>query len=365
MLPVADTRRAAPIVPVKDDEIQSRPENKQNKILVHDQTPKNRPESREQLPRRKRRSSLSDLTNMQDSTSLDLRAPLQPRNLNLGDKTPLANHDSSNSNNVGHKREGGQLKDPSGVQTKPASPQGQLRSRELRTPSYEVNVSSSYGGGSQRSSPSKLPSVNIMSDENLRPGTGTAQRSKKAVGHSDQKTRAQSPHKIREQLDQTARAVTTSTNGFQSEIDQIGREMSQLKLQAGVTMSSSNVVDSSSLSKLSLKLDRLSENLVKSSSQQATTLAKLRQDLDKSLLVADQRARSLEELYKEANAENEALYERFNEELERVLGKVRRGEGVQEMQSRLGDALKEISTLRGERARFKKDLADLRSQMTG
>ena len=53
--------------------------------------------------------------------------------------------------------------------------------------------------------------------------------------------------------------------------------------------------------------------------------------METSLLAADRKARKIDELYREANAENEALYERFNDELGKILKEVRAGNGVEEM----------------------------------
>ena len=57
------------------------------------------------------------------------------------------------------------------------------------------------------------------------------------------------------------------------------------------------------------------------------------------------------------------MYERFNEELSKVLGKVKRGEGVEEIRGRLMVALKEIGSLKREKAELKREVVELQSRV--
>lgn len=78
-------------------------------------------------------------------------------------------------------------------------------------------------------------------------------------------------------------------------------------------------------------------------------------------MVSEKKTRKLDELYREANAENEALYERFNDELGKILGRVRKGEGVEETRSKLRDAQEEVAKLKKENGRLKREVVGLRS----
>ena len=91
----------------------------------------------------------------------------------------------------------------------------------------------------------------------------------------------------------------------------------------------------------------------------------LQADIDSSLAVSEKKARSLDELYREANAENELLYEKFNTELARMLKSVKEGEGVREMSAKLKEAQEEASRLRKENQRLKRENLGLRSQLKG
>lgn len=86
-------------------------------------------------------------------------------------------------------------------------------------------------------------------------------------------------------------------------------------------------------------------------------------DLETSLVSADKKARKLDELCREANAENEMLYERFNDELGKILTGVKAGNGTEEMKGRMLEAQAEVARLKGENSRLKREVAGLRSLM--
>lgn len=93
--------------------------------------------------------------------------------------------------------------------------------------------------------------------------------------------------------------------------------------------------------------------------------AAIRADLDSSLLVTERKAKSLDELYREANAENEALYERFNEELGKVLKGVKGDTGVEEMRKKMSEAVEEAARLKRENVRLRRENLGLRAQLRG
>jgi hypothetical protein len=80
-------------------------------------------------------------------------------------------------------------------------------------------------------------------------------------------------------------------------------------------------------------------------------------------MAANKKVRKLDELYQEANAENEALYERFNEELSKILKGVRAGNGVEELRAKMLEAQSEVSRLRSENMKLKREVMVLRSAM--
>lgn len=119
-----------------------------------------------------------------------------------------------------------------------------------------------------------------------------------------------------------------------------------------------------------MTIDSLSNTVSTLTNKLTTTFASLNtsttsisQDVETSLLVADRKARKLDELYREANAENEALYERFNDELGKILKAVRTGNGVEEMRAKMVEAQGEAGRLKTENARLRREVVGLKSVM--
>ncbi len=83
--------------------------------------------------------------------------------------------------------------------------------------------------------------------------------------------------------------------------------------------------------------------------------------METSLVSANKKAQKLDELCREANAENEMLYERFNDELGKILTGVKAGNGIEEMKGKMLEAQAEVARLKGENARLKREVAGLRS----
>lgn len=88
----------------------------------------------------------------------------------------------------------------------------------------------------------------------------------------------------------------------------------------------------------------------------------LERDLESSFIVSEKRAKKLDELYREASAENEALYDRFNSELSKIATDVRTGSAEDALRSQLTNALEEISRLKKENFRLKREAGGLRAQ---
>lgn len=84
-------------------------------------------------------------------------------------------------------------------------------------------------------------------------------------------------------------------------------------------------------------------------------------DVETSLVSANKKAQKLDELCREANAENEMLYERFNDELGKILTGVKAGNGTEEIKGKMLEAQAEVALLKGENARLKREVVGLRS----
>jgi hypothetical protein len=94
------------------------------------------------------------------------------------------------------------------------------------------------------------------------------------------------------------------------------------------------------------------------------TLA-LEKDVETTLLVSERRAKKLDELYREASAENETLYERFNTDIGNVVKAVRMGNGEESLKTQLKETLEEVGRLKKENMRLKRELGGLKAQQAG
>lgn len=72
--------------------------------------------------------------------------------------------------------------------------------------------------------------------------------------------------------------------------------------------------------------------------------------------------KKLDELYREASAENEALYERFNSELGRITKEVRTGKGEAALKTQLKEALEDAARVKKDNMRLKREVNGLRAQ---
>lgn len=71
----------------------------------------------------------------------------------------------------------------------------------------------------------------------------------------------------------------------------------------------------------------------------------------------------MDELCRESNVENEMLYERFNDELGKIVAGVKAGNGTEEIKGKMLEAQAEMARLKGENSRLKREVAGLRSLM--
>ncbi|KAF6235988.1 hypothetical protein HO173_005616 [Letharia columbiana] len=344
------------------------------------------------LPKKRhRRSSLSDITSIRDPDVIAAWSPLQPRKpATLRESNskiatpPRTQSPIKQSPSQGITKQSPQL---SGLprrfgspQRKENSPVRETFSRKSNSPSVprtpsakladknksEEVVITSYSPQRRQVSRSGIPAPKGGLSERTWPPNGNSNLPKTPF-QSPQKLRMQSPQKLRERLSQENKSLASADSSFQAEIAKIGEEISSVyKLQRSATKAKPQTQPPSappSLQTLSTQLSSLSTTLSTFTMAHTTSLSSLSSDIESSLSISDKKARKLDELYREANAENEALYERFNDELGKILGKVKKGEGVEETRSKLKEAQEEVAKLRKENGRLKREVVGLRSLM--
>lgn len=323
-------------------------------------------------PRRKRRSSLSDLKSLMAAASLeDDDEPLQPLQITKQtsekfNSTPKAAPPSRIpiSPNVaqalkvptqGHKspRQKENMADPftsAAVETAPAkhnsptkqdSPTKAHRHSKTLSTSNIPTLKPSRPGTSGGDSASRTPT------SPTRPGT--------------QKLRLQSPQKLRERLQTEKKAVDEVDASLQSELTKIGEEMARVNNSG---LASSQTVD---LRRLATSVKTLEEKLPSVMKELHDKQGTLQKDMDSTLKASEAKVRSIDQLYKESMAENELLYEKFNGELGKIV-KALKGKGKddkEELVARLKEQGDETARVKKENARLKREMASLRAALKG
>lgn len=361
------------------------------------------------MSKKKRRSSLSDLKSLQEPSGDSAWLPLQPRRLaqpGFASGTPPRTP-NGNKGNTSHvsvldysprfgypEKLGSQHRNPvqrlGSPQHKENSPSQAALTRKEGSPSIprynhrkivtapeanEVKITS-FSPKKRTPSSSGLqaapPARSGLAERPWPPNATTNAKNSptKPIQSSPPKLRMQSPQKLRERLSNEQKALSGAESSLQAEIAKISEEMSVFKLSRPESRKDRRSPDPFSatptlINALETRLTSLSASLTSLTSDFQARYSSLSKDIESSLLISERKTRKLDELYKEANAENEALYDRFNDELSKVLGKVKGGDGVDELKRKVKEGEHEGARLRKENARLKREAVGLRSQLAG
>ncbi|KAG8527539.1 uncharacterized protein KY384_007691 [Bacidia gigantensis] len=169
---------------------------------------------------------------------------------------------------------------------------------------------------------------------------------------SPPKMRLQSPRKIRQRLSQEQGVTITTAPSLQAEMDKIGQELSAMSRPGSSGQNPVARSGQKDIQDMSARINALDKQLKVFVAKSIKASPPAAPD---QLLVSETKIKRLDALYKEANAENEALYDRFNDELGRVLARVKKGEGVAELKAKLTETQDEVNKLRAENAKLKRD----------
>lgn len=363
-------------------------------------------------PRKKRRSSVSDMRSLQASAgdTPTFASPKTHHNdsfdvsrLNDSPRTPSPTkqsmipapiHPSPSAANLGHatvraaspvRRETSPqrtLPRPLNLTKAPSSP-SKTDEVQISTaaPSRRRNNSSVSGGisgipkpgiGGLSERPSagnvrKLPPTPSASSPEKNPFT---EKPRTIPAPSPQKLKMQSPTKLRERLANEQKAIQNADAALQAELSKISDEIKKLTKGPGKaagggtgTASASEGAAAGASKTLEARLASLSRKHAEIVASLTTRLDTLATDISSSLQVSESRSRKLDDLYREANVENEALYGKFNEELAKILGGVRAGKGEEELRRRVRVAEEESEKLRRENGRLRREVVGLRAQV--
>ncbi|KAF7869971.1 hypothetical protein EAF04_004755 [Stromatinia cepivora] len=194
---------------------------------------------------------------------------------------------------------------------------------------------------------------------------------------SPQRLRLQSPQKLRERLQNEAKAINEAEASLQNELSKIGEEMAKLNAVSAIPRTS----DIARLSEAVLLLETKIPNVVKELNERNDAVKK---ELETSLQASEFKVRGLDQLYKESSAENELLYEKFNAELGKIVKALRTskktvngaggedGNGVngamsakEELVTRMRESSEEAARVKKENARLRREVLTLRTLLKG
>jgi Na+/phosphate symporter len=167
------------------------------------------------------------------------------------------------------------------------------------------------------------------------------------------KLKMQSPQKLRERAQNTQKDFASAGASFNNEVAKITEEIN----------ASRTPVSAPGLSSLESKVTALAATHTSMIDDLASKLDGLSKDISFSLQVSESRYKKLDELWKETSAENEILYGRFNEELAKLIGQIRRGEGIEELRKRFTESQDENARLKKENQRLRRENAGLKGQL--
>jgi hypothetical protein len=208
------------------------------------------------------------------------------------------------------------------------------------------------------SSPSSLSS-NIPT---LRGRAPSASRPTSSPGKpSPQKLRLQSPAKLRERLQNEAKAINEAEASLQNELSKIGEEMAKLNA------SFSSPTRSADLRKLTAAISALESRIPDIVKDLNCRNDAIKSDLEKSFQASEFKVKGLDQLYKESSAENELLYEKFNAELGKIV-RALRGKGKEdkeELVAKVKEGSEETARVKKENARLKREMVALRTLLKG
>ncbi|KAH8194717.1 hypothetical protein TruAng_011110 [Truncatella angustata] len=310
-------------------------------------------------PRRKRRSSLSDLRSLMVTTSLqDEDEPLQPlshiqetsQKLNSGPKMPSSTRIpmSPMSNGRTDRQKENILGSPFRGSPNP-----------FQTPAQSSPTESPVKGHNKGFSTSSIPT--LKSIKLATPRTDSPMRPPLSPTRSSTSTRLrlQSPQKLRERLQSEKQAVEDVDANLQSELSKIASDMARMTS----TLPRSNTVD---LRKLSSSVNALESRipvLIKEIGDRQETLQR---DMDNTLKATEAKVKEIDQLYRESTAENELLYEKFNSELAKIVRALKGKSGEkEEIMTKMKEATDETARMKKENARLRREMASLRAMVKG
>ncbi|KAI0442564.1 hypothetical protein F4803DRAFT_518974 [Xylaria telfairii] len=305
-------------------------------------------------PRRKRRSSLSDLKGLMEAASLDDELQIQP-----------LSHMKETSEKF---NSGPRIPSPSKIPISPNAHQSSIPA--FRSSKQKENIEDSFKTASPSNVSPRKTHLKVLSTSNiptLKPSRDfggdppeSPTRPTTSPTKSSGKLRLQSPQRLRERLQVEKNAVEEVDANLRSELSKISADMARVNSN----LPRSGTVD---IKKLSSSVQALEERLPSLLGQLTSRQGQLQKDMENTLKASEAKTKAIDQLYKETMAENELLYEKFNSELGKIV-KALKGKGREEKEeliSRVKDSSEETARLKKDNARLKREMISLRALIKG
>lgn len=308
--------------------------------------------------KKKRRSSLSDLKSLMASASLDddepEPEPLQPltnmkqtaERFNATPRRPSLSKIPISPNSM-------RLKDAQAEPT--VSPKQKENLGSPFRPPLTPGSDTPRKGHSKTLSTSQIPTLKLS-----RTLTGDSPSSPTRPSSSPTRPPArlklQSPQKLRERLQVEKKALEDVDAQLQSELTKISADMAKVNASA----STGSSVD---LRKLNASVQSVQDKFPQMLSEATTRHSQLQLDMDLLLKISDQKVKEIDQLFKEATAENELMYEKLGNELGKIMRllKSKQREDQAELIKCMKDSSEETSRVKKENARLRREIASLRA----
>lgn len=294
----------------------------------------------------KRRSSLSDLKSLMEATTLDddeEEEAVQP--------LQLSKHNSGKVNTAAGQ---GLPRDISGGSQQKENIESSDSLGTLDSGSVLSKASSPVKSVVKHAKALSVTNIPMLKPIQLGPPI-TAPVSKPAGGltRSPGRLRLQSPQRLRDRVQTSRAAVDEAGAALQAEIQKASDHGPH-----GGASASRETYGAQAIQALEAKYSKTIQGL-------QDQYSALQEEMDHTLKATEGKMRSIDQLHKEVSAENELIYEKFNDELGKIVKALRsKGkEDKEELMTKLREQSEAAAKLRRENGRLKRENISLRASL--
>jgi len=179
-----------------------------------------------------------------------------------------------------------------------------------------------------------------------------------------------SPSKLRDKVQAQQATVRVTSTSLQAELLKIGEELTALRIDQPAPLNTTTYVSATGspqkreqqiASNLNTRLRALETKLPHQIGNLERQISSLEKEYESTLQASQRHVRGLEAKLREATVENQALYARYDREMEGVFAQVKDGQGSDALQAKLKEALHEASRWRKNSQKLTKENIELKA----